>query len=53
MCWEWHNVSSKYVAEFYFLAEILDSGCLTCAYSFDFHLNAFFITLCPKCDVSR
>ena len=19
---------------------------------FDFHLNAFFITLCPKCDIS-
>ena len=46
-----HNVSSTRVAEFYFLAENLDSGFLTCAH-FDSHLNAFFITLCPKCDVS-
>ena len=47
-----HNVSSTRVAEFDFLTENLDSGCLTCAYSLDFHLNAFFITLCPKCDIS-
>ena len=47
-----HNVSSTRVAEFDFLTENLDSGCLTCAYSLDFHLNAFFITLCPKWDIS-
>ena len=29
MYWEWHNVSSARVAELYFLAENLDSGCLT------------------------
>ena len=28
-----HNVSSKRVAEFDFLTENLDSGCLICAYS--------------------
>ena len=28
-----HNVSSMRVAEFDFLSENLDSGCLTCAYS--------------------
>ena len=28
-----HNVSSTRVAEFDFLTENLDSGCLTCAYS--------------------
>ena len=28
-----HNVSSTRVAEFDFLRENLDSGCLTCAYS--------------------
>ena len=47
-----HSVSSIRVDEFDFLTESLDSGCLTCAYSLDFHLNAFFITLCPKCDIS-
>ena len=47
-----HNVRSTRVAEFDFFTENLDSGCLTCAYSLDFHLNAFFITLCPKCDIS-
>ena len=48
-----HNVSSTRVAEFNFLTKNLDSECLICAYSsFDFHLNAFFITLCPKCDIS-
>ena len=39
------------VAEFDVLTEILDSGCQTCSF-FDFHLNAFFITLCPKLDIS-
>ena len=34
MYWEWHNVSSARVAELYLLAENLDSGCLTCPYSF-------------------
>ena len=54
-----HNVSSTRVAEFDFLTENLDSGCLTCAYSLSltyslthFHLNAFFITLGSKCDIS-
>ena len=28
-----HNISSTRVAEFDFLTENLDSGCLTCAYS--------------------
>ena len=28
-----HNISSPRVAEFDFLTENLDSGCLTCAYS--------------------
>ena len=51
MCWEWHNISSTHVAEFYFLVENLDSGLVLT--HFDFHLNAFFITLCPKCDISR
>ena len=41
MCWEWHNVSSTRVAEFYFLAENLDSGCLTFAYSFLFSFERF------------
>ena len=44
-----HNVSSTRVAEFDFLTENLDSGCLT---HFDYYLNAFFITLYPKCDIS-
>jgi len=44
-----HNVSST----FDFLTENLDSGCLTWLTHFDFHLNAFFITLCPKCDISK
>ena len=35
MYWEWHNVSSTRVAEFYFLAENLDSRC------FDFCLLIF------------
>ena len=48
-----HNISSTRVAEFDFLLENLDSGCLTCAYThFAFHLNGFFITLCPKCGIS-
>ena len=47
-----HNVSSTHVAELDFLTENLDSGCLTCVYSLDFHLNAFFVTLCSKCDIS-
>ena len=45
------NVSSTRVAEFDLLSENLDSGCLTCAYSLLFHLNTFFVTLSPKCDI--
>ena len=32
--------------------ENLDRGCLIGLIYFDFHLNAFSITLCPKCDIS-
>ena len=44
-----HKVGSTRVAEFDFLTENLDGGCLT---HFDYYLNAFFITLYPKCDIS-
>ena len=36
-----HNVSSMCVAEFNFLTENLDSGCLTCAYSLSFSFKRF------------
>ena len=48
-----HNVSGTRVAEFDFLTEnlsIVDVSFVLI--HFDFHLNAFFITLCPKCDTS-
>ena len=36
-----HNVSSTRVAEFDFLTENLDSGCLICAYSLWFSFKRF------------
>ena len=36
-----HNISSTRVAEFDFLTENLDSGCLTCAYSVRFSFKRF------------
>ena len=40
-----HNVSSTRVAEFDFLTENLDSGCLTCAYSLWFSFKRFLYHL--------
>ena len=47
-----HNVSSTRVAEFDFLTENLAKCMLNLYLLTLFHLNAFFIKLCPNCDIS-
>ena len=54
-----HNVSSMRVAEFNYITcshgphgEPLRVDVKLVLTNFDFHLNAFFIKLCPNCDIS-